>query len=61
MVEVFQELLDEVHNNGKRRDTRVKPQAWVRFRAGIQVVYHGDEHITIGKIRPKLNYVCISS
>lgn len=26
MVEVFHELLDEVHNNGKRRDTRVKPR-----------------------------------
>lgn len=38
MIELFLELLDEVHNNGKRRDTGVKLQAWVGFRAGIQAV-----------------------
>lgn len=60
MIDLFLELLDEVHKNGKRRDTGVKPQVWVGFRSGIQAVYYGDEHITIGKMRSKLDYVCIS-
>ncbi len=59
MIEVFLELLEEAHNNGKRSDTVFKPEAWVGFRAGIQAVYLGDEHITVGKIGSKLDYVRI--
>ena len=58
MIEVFLELLEEVHNNGKRSDTGFKPKAWVGFRAGVQAVYLGTEHITVGKVRSKLDYVC---
>lgn len=63
MIEVFLERLDEVHNNGKRMDTGFK-----NLRHGLDFelvyrlfVYHSDEHITIGKIRSKLDYVGISS
>ena len=59
MIEVFLELLEEAHNNGKRSDTGFKPEAWVGFRAGIQAVYQGDEHTTTGKIRSKLDYISI--
>ena len=57
MIEVFLELLEEAHNNGKRSDTGFKPEAWVGFRAGVQAVYLGTEHITVGKVRSKLDYV----
>ena len=59
MIEVFLKLLEEAHDNGKRSDTGFKPEAWVGFRAGIQAVYQGDEHIITGKIRSKLDFVCI--
>lgn len=38
MIDVFLELLEEAHNNGKRSDTGFKPEACVEFRAGIQGV-----------------------
>lgn len=61
MIDVFLELLEEAHNNSKRSDTGFKPEAWVEFRAGIQSVYLGDEQAYHGgKIRSKLDYVCIS-
>ena len=59
MINVFLELLEEAHDNGKRSDTGFKPEAWVQFRAGVQNVYLGDEHITVAKLRSKLDYVCI--
>lgn len=59
MIEVFLNLLKEAHNNGKRSDTGFNPEAWVGFGADIQGVYQGDEHITNGKIRSKLDYVYI--
>ena len=31
MIEVFLELLEEAHNNGKRSDTGFKPEAWMGF------------------------------
>lgn len=58
MIEVFLTLLED-HDNGKKSDTGFKLEAWVRFRAGIQDVNQGDEHITRGKIRSKLDYVYI--
>lgn len=59
MINVFLELLEEAHDNGKRSDTGFKLEAWVQFRAGVQNVYLGDEHITVAKLRSKLDYVCI--
>lgn len=59
MIEVFLKLLEEAHDNGKRSDTGFKPEAWAGFRVGIQAVYRGDEHISIIKIRSKLDYICI--
>ena len=59
MIEVFLQLLEEAHDNGKRSVTGFKPEAWVGFRAGIQAVYQGHEHIITEKIRSKLDFVCI--
>lgn len=54
MIEVFLELLEEAHDNGKRNDSGFKPEARVGFRAGIQAMYKGDGQITTGKIKSKL-------
>ena len=51
MIDIFHELLEGAYNNGKRSNTGFKPEAWVEFRAGVQNVYLGNEHITVGKIR----------
>lgn len=59
MINVFLELLEEAHDTGKRTDNGFKPEVWTQFRAGIQNVYLGNEHITMVKIRSKLDYVCI--
>lgn len=61
MINIFLGLLEKAHNySGKRSGTGFKPEAWVELRTGAQNVYLGDEHITMGKIRSKLDYVCIS-
>lgn len=31
MIEVFLQLLEEAHDNGKRSVTGFKPEAWVEF------------------------------
>lgn len=59
IVELFLTLLEEAHDNAKRSDTGFKPKACVGLRAGMQGVYQGDEQITTGKIRSKLDYVYI--
>ena len=55
MIDIFHELLEGAHNNGKRSNTGFKREAWVEFRAGIQNVYLGNKHITVGKI----SYICV--
>lgn len=58
IIEVFFELLEKIYNNKKRSDIGFKPKAWVGFQAGVQAIYLGIEHITVRKVRSKLDYVC---
>lgn len=61
MINIFLGLLEKAHNySGKSSGTGFKPEAWVDLRTGVQNVYLGDGHIRIGKIRSKLDFVCIS-
>lgn len=37
MIDTFPRLLEEAHDNGKQSNTGFKPEAWIGFKAGVQV------------------------